>query len=81
MVALVVLDEEDKQVIIERLHSNPLFNCGTPLERLLVHPSVHTSVPHVCPQAVGDRQGDRHGVRLERRIAKIPQRTQCILDS
>ena len=39
-----MLDEEDKEVIIERLYSNPLFNCETPFKRLLVHPSVHTSV-------------------------------------
>ena len=30
MVALVVLDEEDKEVTIERLHSNSLFNCERP---------------------------------------------------
>ena len=55
MVALVKNDEEDKEKIIERLHSNPLFNCETPfLGRLfpanhlsvclLVHPSYHPSL-------------------------------------
>ena len=49
-----VINDEDKEKIIERLHSDPLFNCETLLERifpakhlsvrLLVHPSVHSSI-------------------------------------
>ena len=47
-----MLDEEDKEVTIERLHSNPLSNCETPFwsihlsTHLSIHPSSCKSVMH-----------------------------------